>query len=186
MSATTTAAHIDLSLHAKQSAAFRTTATEILYGGAAGSGKSHLMRAAAIAWCGMIPGLQTYLFRRLRDDLIKNHLEGPKGLRALLAPWVAANFVTIVEDEIRFWNGSKIYLCHCKEERDRYKYLGAEIHVLLIDELTTFTEVIYRFLRSRVRMVGITLPKELDGRFRAFYAPAIPEISAMAGLRRPS
>lgn len=165
MSATTTAAHIDLSLHAKQSAAFRTTATEILYGGAAGSGKSHLMRAAAIAWCGMIPGLQTYLFRRLRDDLIKNHLEGPKGLRALLAPWVAANFVTIVEDEIRFWNGSKIYLCHCKEERDRYKYLGAEIHMLLIDELTTFTEVIYRFLRSRVRMVGITLPKELDGRF---------------------
>jgi hypothetical protein len=35
-------------------------------------------------------------------------MEGPKGLRGLLAPWTAAGFVTIVEDEIRFWNGSKI------------------------------------------------------------------------------
>ena len=126
---------------------------------------SHLMRAAAITWCGMIPGLQVYLFRRLREDLIKNHMEGPKGLRAMLAPWVQAGFANMVEDEIRFWNGSKIYLCHCKDEKDRFKYLGAEIHVLLMDELTTFTEVIYRFLRSRVRMVGIEVPEGLKGKF---------------------
>jgi hypothetical protein len=52
----------------------------VLYGGAAGSGKSHLMRVAAIYWCSAIAGLQVYLFRRIRDDLIKNHLEGPRGL----------------------------------------------------------------------------------------------------------
>jgi hypothetical protein len=126
---------------------------------------SFLMRAGAIAWAGQIPGLQVYLFRRLRDDLVKTHMEGPKGLHALLSPWVDGGFVNIVEDEIRFWNGSKIFLCHCKEEKDRYKYLGAEIHLLCLDELTTFTEVIYRFLRSRVRMVGIQVPAELQGRF---------------------
>jgi len=35
---------------------------------------------------------------------------------------------------------------------DRFKYQGPEIHLLLIDELTHFTDVIYRFLRNRVRM----------------------------------
>lgn len=158
-------AEINLHLHAKQGVALETPATEVLYGGAVGGGKSFLMRAAAIMWCGSIPGLQVYLFRRLRDDLVKNHIEGPKGLRMLLAPWHRAGLVDIVEDEIRFWNGSKIYLCHCKDEKDRFKYLGAEIHVLLIDELTTFSEVIYRFLRSRVRMVGIKLLDQFKGMF---------------------
>src|SRR5579862_772742 len=158
-------AAVRFDLHDKQLVARDTPATEVLYGGAAGGGKSFLMRAIAILWCASIPGLQCYLFRRLRDDLIKNHIEGPKGLRSLLAPWAAAGLAQIVEDEIRFWNGSKIYLCHCKDEKDRFKYLGAEIHLLLIDELTTFTEVIYRFLRGRVRQVGINLPPHLAGRF---------------------
>lgn len=156
---------LNVRLHKKQGVAFESEATEILYGGAVGGGKSFLMRAAAIVWCSAIPGLQVYLFRRLRDDLVKNHIEGPKGLRALLSPWASAGLVDIVEDEIRFWNGSKIYLCHCKDEKDRYKYLGAEIHVLLIDELTTFTEIIYRFLRSRVRMVGIKPLEQYRGLF---------------------
>lgn len=154
-----------VALHPKQWVALLSEATEILYGGAAGGGKSHLMRHAAITWCSEIQGLQVYLFRRIRDDLVKNHMEGPSGFRTLLAGWVECGFVTIVENEIRFWNGSKIFLCHCKDEKDRFKYLGAEIHVLLIDELTHFTDVIYRFLRNRVRMVGITLPEKYRGKF---------------------
>lgn len=89
---------------------------------------------AATTWCSEIRGPQAYLFRRIRDDLIKKHVEGPQGFRALLAGWVQCGFVTIIEDEIRFWNGSRIYLCHCKDEKDRFKYQGAEIHVLLIDD----------------------------------------------------
>ena len=165
---------LDFPLHKKQGEAFQSEATEILYGGAAGGGKSYLMRVVAILWCAMIPGLQVYLFRRLRDDLIKNHIEGPKGLRMMLAPWVAAGFAKMVEDEIRFWNGSKIYLCHCKDEKDRYKYLGAEIHVLLMDELTTFTDVIYRFLRGRVRAVGINAPPEIAANFPRILASSNP------------
>lgn len=158
-------APINLALHPRQGAAFLSSATEILYGGAAGGGKSHLMRAAAIAWCCAIAGLQVYIFRRISDDLIKNHLEGPQGLRAMLAPWADARLVEIVEGEIRFWNGSKIYLCHCKDPKDVYKYQGSEIHVLLIDELTHFLGEMYRFLRSRVRMVGLAVPDQYAGMF---------------------
>lgn len=166
---------LNLTLHPKQGDAFASAATEILFGGAAGGGKSHLMRVAAISWCSEIAGLQVYLFRRIRDDLVKNHMEGPKGFRALLAGWVDCGFVDIVEDEIRFkWNGSKIYLCHCKNEKDRFKYQGAEMHVLLVDELTHFTEPIYRFLRNRVRMVGIRPPAKYEGLFPRILCGANP------------
>lgn len=132
------------------------------------------MRVGAVTWCAAIPGLQLYLFRRIRDDLNKNHMEGPKGFRAMLAGWVLCGFVDIVEDEIRFWNGSKIYLCHCKDEKDIYKYQGAEIHVLMIDELTHFTESMYRFLRNRVRMVGLTIPAAYAGQFPRILCGANP------------
>lgn len=165
---------LNLSLHPKQGEALNSKATEILYGGAAGGGKSHLMRVAALIWCAAIPGLQVYLFRRIRDDLQKNHMEGPKGFRSILAQWALDGFATIVEDEIRFWNGSKIYLCHCKDEKDIYKYQGAEIHVLLIDELTHFTESMYRFLRNRTRMVGIMLPANYEGCFPRILCGANP------------
>lgn len=167
-------AELNLNLHPKQGEALQTNATEVLYGGAAGGGKSHLMRVAAILWCSAIPGLQVYLFRRIRDDLQKNHMEGPKGFRAMLAGWEQSGFCKIVEDEIRFWNGSKIYLCHCKDEKDIYKYQGAEIHVLLIDELTHFTEAMYRFLRNRVRMVGVNVPADYQGMFPRILCGANP------------
>lgn len=156
---------LNFPLHPKQWTAFTSKATEILYGGAAGAAKSHLIRIAAIMWAILIPGLQIYIFRRTYDDLIKNHMEGPTGFHSLLSSWLG-RYVEIVEKEIRFNNGSKIYLCHCQHEKNRFDYQGAEIHVLLIDELTHFTEVIYRFLRSRVRMPeSMVIPEQYKGLF---------------------
>ena len=167
---------MELSLHPQQSEAFLTEATEVLYGGAAGGGKSHLMRAAAIAWCTDIPGLQVYVFRRLSDDLAKNHMEGPTGFPALLAEWVESKHVKIRTgpNSIEFWNGAKIHLCHCQYEKDMTKYQGAEIHVLMPDELTHFTEAIYRYLRGRCRMGGLRLPKKYEGRFPRIVAGSNP------------
>lgn len=154
-----TAPELNIDFTAKQSRALRSPATEILYGGAAGGGKSYFMRALAILLCCLIPGLNVYLFRRLYDDLIKNHMEGTGGFPEMLAPMVLSGHVKIVESEIRFWNGSRIFLCHCQHEKNRFKYQGAEIHVLLIDELTMFSEVIYRFLRGRLRAPNLEIPQ---------------------------
>ena len=153
---------IRLKLHLRQSLAFLSKATEILYGGAAGGGKSHLMRVVAIMLCMAVAGIQVYIFRRVSDDLRKNHLEGPSGLRAMLSALMASGHVKFNDSKgiFEFWNGAKIYLCHCQHEKDMYKYQGAEIHVLLMDELTLFTETIYRFLRGRVRLGGLNVPSE--------------------------
>ncbi|MDI3341607.1 MAG: terminase family protein, partial [Sphaerobacter sp.] len=163
-------------LHPKQRVAFESTATEILYGGAAGGGKSHLMRLAAITWCQWVPGLQVYLFRREFPDLFKNHMEGPGSFPALLGPLLAAGEARIVwgKNQIRFRNGSVIHLCHCQYPKDVYGYQGAEIHVLMIDELTQWTREMYTFLRSRVRLGGLRVPPWLRHLFPRILCGANP------------
>lgn len=167
---------MELELHPQQTKAFTSAATELLYGGAAGGGKSHLMRVAALAWCTEIPGLQVYLFRRLSDDLAKNHMEGPSGFPGLLAEWVDSGLVKFngSKNFIEFWNGAKIHLCHCQYEKDLAKYQGAEIHVLLLDELTHFSEKIYRYLRGRCRIGGLKVPERYAGKFPRIVAGSNP------------
>lgn len=163
--------NLDFKFTPKQTLAFNSIANELFWGGAAGGGKSIFIRFLSIILCTEIPNLQVYLFRRTRPDLIKSHVEGPKGYRALLAPYIKNGLVTLVEDECRFnFNGSKIYFCHCKDEEDKNNFLSTEMHVLLIDELTTFTESIYTFLRSRVRATGLNVPEK--------YKQCIPRILA--------
>ena len=167
---------MNLHLHPKQGEALRSQATEILYGGAAGGGKSHLLRAAAIAWCADIPGLRVYLFQRSLPDLVKNHMEGPGGFPALLGEWLTAGFIKIdrTKGQIAFWNGARIHLRHCRDRKDLTSFLGAEIHVLMIDELTQWPWDMYRFLRGRVRPGRLKLPARHKGRFPRVLTGASP------------
>lgn len=132
---------------------------------------SHLFREAARAWCKLVPGLQVYLFRREFGDLYKNHMEGTSGFPAMLAEEMARGEVKIIwsKNQIRFLHPGQadavIHLCHCQHEKDVYGYQGAEIHVLMIDELTQWTRGMYTFLRSRVRLGGLKVPKWLQGLF---------------------
>jgi hypothetical protein len=121
-------------------------ANEILYGGAAGPGKSHALRHEAFDWCLRIPGLQVYLFRRTFPELEKNHI-----IPSLAEfPRQIGNY----KEQKRRWefrNGSMLHFCHAQHEHDVFAYQGAEIHLLVIDELTSFTEFMYDYLRGRVR-----------------------------------
>src|SRR6056297_533265 len=168
-------AKIDLSLHEVQTTALTSPATEILYGGAAGGGKSHLLRVATILWGAEIKGLQLYLFRRLSDDLYKNHMTGPGSYPDLLAPWVETKMVKWngSKNYWDFWNGSKIFLCHCQYEKDLIKYQGAQIGVLCFDEATHFTGPMYRYLRGRVR-ISTEVPEKYRNMFPRILACSNP------------
>lgn len=162
---------MDLRLHLRQTLAFLSTATEILYGGAAGGGKSHLIRVLAICMCIAVPGLQVYIFRRTFPELKRNHFEGPSSFLVLLAPWINAGYVkyNATEMTLTFKNGAKIHACHCLHESDVYGYQGAEIHVLIMDELTHFTDFIYRYLRARCRTGALVIPPECRWKFPCIF-----------------
>ncbi len=182
--ASTTTARIRL--EPKQGLDFQSEATEVLYGGAAGGGKSYVKRASAIRWCVEVPGIQVYLFRRTLPDLRDNHLRGPTSLHVMLEPYSNAGSVRYraVENEFEFWNGSVLHLCYCDSENDVEKYRGAEIHVLIIDELTHFSEYQYRFLRSRVRIAGLAVPDKYKSRLPRIETASNPGSIGHAWVKR--
>ena len=169
---------MELKLHPRQSEAFLSPATEILYGGAAAGGKSYLMRAKAIAVCVGVPGAQVFLVRKNLSDLNRNHIESNGGFRELLAPWIRCGAARITGGgpwEISFVNGSKIWMDQVERYSDVVtKYQGAEITLLLPDELTQLEERVYRYLRARVRLGGLGVPPEWEGRLPQVLASANP------------
>lgn len=159
------ALQVKIPLHPRQKAALYSPAEQTLYGGAAGGGKSYLLRAAAITWCLAIPGFVFYLFRRTYGDLRANHFEGYMNFYEMLAPLVNAGQCVITEKQIRFSTGSKIVLAHLGNPKDLLKYQGRQIHGLGLDEATHFTEEEVRYLFGRMRLGGLKLPKDCPWTF---------------------
>jgi len=177
---------VRVALHPRQSEAFSSPATELLYGGAAGGGKSFLLRVSGLRWCLSVPGLQCYLFRRTFPDLRANHLRGAGSLPDLLGPLLADGRASWSEQrgEFRFNNGSALKLAHLQHDSALIRYQGAEIHVLLIDELTHFTEAQYRFLRARVRLGGLKPPEALRERLPRIECATNPGSVGHAWVKR--
>ena len=167
---------LNLGLHPKQFLALQSPATEILFGGAKGGGKSHLMRVAAICWAHLIDGLQVYLFRRTSPDLLRNHMNGPGSFPSLLSHWMRVRDVSYdgSKGHWKFRNGSRILLCHCQHTKDMHDYQGAEMHVLMIDQLEQWEKEVYEFLRGQVRLGGLRVPSDLKGLFPRVLVSANP------------
>ena len=153
---------LEFRLYEKQKRALMSLAEEILYGGAAGSGKSYMMRVLAIILCMQIPNLKVFLFRRMYKELYINHVYAPDGFLVMLKSFLDRGDIVFNKSDgvFNFFNGAQIYLCHAQHETDINTYLGAEIHVLLIDEATQFTEKMIRFIRTRVRLGGLHIPEQ--------------------------
>lgn len=130
---------------------------------------SHLMRVVFITFCTWIPGLQAFLFRKVYDDVIQNHMEGPSGFRAMLAPLVQEGHVRITENQVRWTKtGSLITLDHLGSDDVLDKHQGVPKHLLGIEEVCQIPERRIRFLRAWVTMpedMKAALPDRLQGMF---------------------
>lgn len=130
----------------KQALYHQSGAYELLYGGAAGGGKSKATVMEALIDSLEHPGIDSYLFRRtypeLRDTLIREALASiPKELGTYAQS----------SHDYRLVNGSVLHFRYCRNLQDAYNYQGTEMHRLYIDELTHFPQEVYDYLRTRVR-----------------------------------
>lgn len=166
----------DFKLYPNQHRALMTTATEILYGGALGGGKSYLARVASIVYSLEIPGLITYLFRRTFKEVLANHVYTPGGYLEMLKDLIDSGDVVFSKSDYSFTfsNGSRIQLAHSQHENDIFSHQGAQIGFLILDESTHFSPMMVRFIRSRVRLGSLKVPDRWKKQFPRILYTANP------------
>lgn len=144
----------------------QTKANQILYGGAAGGGKSHCLRWDAIDFCLKIPNLNATLFRRTLPMLLKNHVIP---LRRELPPSLGLGTYNETRKTFEFRNGSILQFQHIEYDRDVDDIQGAELHWAGIDEAGQLTPYMIGWILSRVRL------GEASARFKE-YVKADPKL----------
>jgi hypothetical protein len=121
-------------------------ASRVLFGGAAGPGKSHALRWGLYRDALRIPNLNCLLLRRTYKELDKTHLrEMAREVPALGGRYLAS------EKRAVFPNGSLIEAGHCETEIDAAAYLSAEYDREVFDELVTFMRDAALEIMSRAR-----------------------------------
>ena len=128
---------------------------EILYGGAAGGGKSEALLMAALQYV-EVPGYAAILFRRTYADLSL-----PGALMDRAHEWLQGTGAHWSEKN-KTWtfpSGATLSFGYLESENDKYRYQSAEFQFIGFDELTQFTETQYRYLFSRLRRLeGSKIP----------------------------
>lgn len=124
---------------------------EILYGGAAGGGKSVAQLMGALQFVD-IPGYSAILFRRTYADLsLPNALIDLS--KQWLMPFVESKEVKWSEKEKQytFPSGATLNFGYLESDNDCYRYQGAEFQYIGMDECTHISPSNYRYMFSRLR-----------------------------------
>lgn len=121
----------------------------ILFGGAAGPGKSHAVRWALYRRCLRQPGYEAVLLRKTFPELEKTHLRRMR----TEAPLIGAEFIES-KHLMRFPNGSLIECGHMDDEAGLQKWLSTEYHAIVPDEGSTFDPDRLLELSTRARRIS--------------------------------
>ena len=146
---------INLAVTRKQKAFIDATESEVLFGGAAGGGKSYGQVVDALLFALRYPASKQLILRRTFAELDKSLIR----TALALYPRGIYSFNSSTHTG-RFKNGSIIDFGYCAAEIDVFQYQSAEYDVIRFDELTHFTESQYIYLISRVRGAN-SYPKQI-------------------------
>ena len=144
-----------LSVTEKQKRFIDASESEVLFGGAAGGGKSYGQMVDALLFALKYPGSKQLVLRRTFAELDKSLIR----LSLSLFPNKIYSFNSSSHTG-KFKNGSCVDFGYCATENDVYQYQSAEYDVIRFDELTHFTEAQYVYLISRVRGAN-SYPKQI-------------------------
>jgi len=120
----------------------------VLYGGAAGGGKSDalLVDAASLVGQGYGRNYKALVLRRTYAELELSLIIRSHELYPRLGGVYKAS-----EHYWQFPRGERIYFSHLEHTQSVHRYQSSEFQRVLFDELTSFTESQYLYLFSRVR-----------------------------------
>jgi phage terminase large subunit len=147
----------DYTASERQTVFHTTVADEKLYGGAAGGGKTAAIVAEAITLALEYPGIPINLFRRTIPELKATII--PE-IHKQAGEYMRAGHLTYHGQDRKFVfsNGSSIILNYLDTDNDIYRYQGAEMPVIGVDELTQFPQAWIEYLLTRNRTSNADWP----------------------------
>lgn len=136
-----------------QTAFLSSVAREVMYGGAAGGGKTDALIALALRWADH-PKHRCLMLRRTRPQL-QEVIDRTIQLYPEIVPgasWKEA------ESRWKFPSGAIIQMGYAEHEQDILNFKTFEYNLICFDELTSFTEKQYLFMFLRNRTKSADLP----------------------------
>jgi len=132
---------------------------EVLYGGAAGGGKTYSLIVDPLRYCNN-PNMNALILRRTNDELReiihKSQEMYPQAFPG--AKWMEK------KSQWTFPSGARIWMTYLEQEKDVLRYQGQAFTYIGFDELTQYpTPYAWDYLRSRLRTADPSLPVYMRG-----------------------